>query len=241
MLFVRTTYGALHIEEHYSAGIIRPSRASTDTFDLLSGPHAVANVRHCDFADLPRKRRACPLHRESLGGRGLASAAGHGAEPPVRGERPAHGSGRPGLRRPGDRQPDQRPRHRHRRAADRGRQGWRHHRARRRRVRHPRQPVRHRGHGRPGECPRTERHHAGAARRRAVGQRHHVPRGQAVHRRMPRRRTASRVRPGRRTTPCAAGERAVTQRHGGRPRRAALLPGDGRQRDLAHPPRRRHP
>ena len=37
----------------------------------------------------------------------------------------------------------------------------------------------------------------------------------------------------------SAGERALAQRHGGRARRAALLPGDGRQRDLAHRSRRR--
>ena len=36
-----------------------------------------------------------------------------------------------------------------------------------------------------------------------------------------------------------AGEPAVAQRHGGRSRRAALLPGDDGQRDLAHRPRRR--
>ena len=36
-----------------------------------------------------------------------------------------------------------------------------------------------------------------------------------------------------------AGERAVAQRDGGRPRRTAVLPGDGRQRDLAHRSRRR--
>ena len=81
--------------------------------------------------------------------------------------------------------------------------------------------------------------HPGAARRRPVGQRHHLPRRPAVHRRVPRGRPADGVRPRRRSAADPPGERPVAQRDGGRPRRPALLPGDGRQRDLAHRSRRR--
>ena len=62
--------------------------------------------------------------------RGLAAGAAHPAEPAVRRERSADRPRRPDLHRAGDRQPDQRPRHRDRRAGNDQRQGRRHHRAR---------------------------------------------------------------------------------------------------------------
>ncbi len=119
-------------------------------------------------------------------------------EPAVRRERPAHRSGRPDLRRPGHRQPDQRARPGNRAAGNRQRQGRRHHRPRRRGLRPERQPLRDRGDGRPGQRARSRRHHPRAARRHALRQRHHLPSGPAVRRRMPRGRSAHGVRPGRR-------------------------------------------
>ena len=93
--------------------------------------------------------------------------------------------------------------------------------------------VRHRGDGRSGQRARRGRTHPGAARGCPVRQRHHRSSGPVVHRRMPRGRKASRARPRWWRAAGAAGQRSVAQRDGGRPRRPAVLPGDGRQRNLA--------
>ncbi len=66
-----------------------------------------------------------------------------------------------------------------------------------------------------------------------------VHQGPAVHQRMPRRRTADGTRPRHRRPADPAGGSAVAQRHGGRPRRPAVLPADDGQRDLADRSRRR--
>ena len=82
----------------------------------------------------------------------------------------------------------------HRSAGHREREGRRHHRARRRRLRPQRQPVRDRGDGRPGERARHRRPDPGAARRPSLRQRHHRASGPAVHRRVSRWRTAAGAR-----------------------------------------------
>ena len=103
-----------------------------------------------------------------------------------------------------------------------------------------RQPLRDRGDGRPGQRARRRRAAPGCCATTCPSANGiTVPPGPAVHRRVPRGRPAAGVRPRRRPAARPAGERAVAQRHGGRARRPALLPGDGRQRDLAHRSRRR--
>ena len=187
------------------------------------------------------RRPARPVHRAQPDRRrGLAARAAHRTQPAVRRQRSAHRPRRPHLHRAGDRQPDQRARSRHRRGRDRQRQGRRHHRARRRRLRPERQPVRHRGDGRPGERAATP-----TAATRVLRDDLPCANGITVHQ---GRLFINECRDGgrlmeldlqRRRAADPAGEPAVAQRDGGRSRRAAVLPADDGQRDLAHRPRRR--
>ena len=179
-----------------------------------------------------RYSRAEPERR-----RGMAARTAHPAEPAVRRQRAAHRSRRPGLHRAGDRQPDQRARCRHRPARDHQRQGRRHHRARRRRLRPRRQPLRDRGDGRPGERARDK-----TAEPACFATTCPCANGITVHQ---GRLFINECREGGRLMELdlnggapadPSGEPAVPQRHGGRPRRAAVLPADDRQRDLAHRP-----
>src|SRR5690349_23829491 len=98
-LFVRTTYDALHIEEHYSAAIIRSSRAPPTSQSLLSGLFELDNVRGHEHV---AHRRPLPrAHSERRGG--MAPGTPHSAQSAVRRQRPAHRPRRPPLYRAGDR------------------------------------------------------------------------------------------------------------------------------------------
>src|SRR5262245_21336743 len=176
-LFVRTTYGALHIAEHYSAAALARQGRISSLVRLLSGLNQLDSVRGHDLGraagPLPRRE---PHHR-----RRVAARTAHRAQPAVRCQRSAHRSRRTHLCRAGDRQPDQRTRSDDGAAGYREREGQRHHRARRCRVRSERQYVRDRGDGRSSQRARTRRRHPRAARRPPVRQRNHrVPRS-AVH------------------------------------------------------------
>src|SRR6185437_15725852 len=98
-LFVRTTYGTLHIAEHYSAVIIRSSRPGWTLSHVLSGLAALANVE-CHVA--ARQPVSSGIH--TCPRRGLATGARCRTEPSLRRQRSAHRPRRADLCSASDRQ-----------------------------------------------------------------------------------------------------------------------------------------
>src|SRR4051794_38417420 len=85
-LFVRTIYGALHIEEHYSAAVIGSSRPRRVFSGLLSGLFELDNVRGHDH--VAHRRPLLRAHPE--GCRRLVVRTADTTQPAVRRERLAH-------------------------------------------------------------------------------------------------------------------------------------------------------
>src|SRR3954451_15396815 len=85
-LFVRTIYDALHIEEHYSAAVIRSSRPTRVCSSLLSGLFELDNVRGHDHV----AHRRPLLRAQPEGCRRLVVRTADTTQPAVRRERLAH-------------------------------------------------------------------------------------------------------------------------------------------------------